>query len=444
MNCRSTIFAKLFVLLLSFVLLLEGCDYEPPLLHEEEPQALQPSVQGANPESSTSSSPTSSQTTPGQDLVLPSLGGTTELLSDYEQNKAIIISQDNLELKKLLHYHTEKEKVVHLLQALRDEIVPQAVKALVARFPQAFHYLKEKDIGIGLKLNDMSGTTKASFSMNPMYTDGRPEESVWVIYSLTISYEDLEWTGNQLTDFWRKELEKRVTHEMMHALMCESLTCGFTLWDCNLNQHGDGFPSWFVEGAAETVSAGSSLVAFKTGLNINAQTSPQEITDILTKKHPLTGNSILSQYGVGYLAVMYLSHIAAGGTVYDATSLAQGLDTILSRIHAGESLDGVIKSISNNQFTGLRDFESKFATEGANFVARLMDTIGTGRGALLHGDYSTTDLLPNERYETSLFWLNILKDEYNNKFNDEFNARAVFKGGSSTKTGVPGPAVSQN
>ena len=102
MNCRSTIFAKLFVLLLFFVLLLEGCDYELPLLPDEEPQALQPSVEGANLGSSTSSSPTSPQTppqaTPGQDLVLPSLGGTTELLSDYEQNKAIIISQDNLEI----------------------------------------------------------------------------------------------------------------------------------------------------------------------------------------------------------------------------------------------------------------------------------------------------------------------------------------------------------
>ena len=52
--------------------------------------------------------------------------------------------------------------------------------------------------------------------------------------------------------------------------------------------------------------------------------------------------------------------------------------------------------------------------------------------------FTDSNLLPDEKFETSLFWLYLGKDVYWNKYGETMSARKMFKGGSATKDGVSG------
>lgn len=73
--------------------------------------------------------------------------------------------------------------------------------------------------------------------------------------------------------------------------------------------------------------------------------------------------------------------------------------------------------------------------------------MGKGRGSLLaeswEGDgLRDADLLPNEPFDTPLFWLHVRHDSYTNKFEDKISVAQMFKGGAAYKDGVPGLGVS--
>lgn len=72
---------------------------------------------------------------------------------------------------------------------------------------------------------------------------------------------------------------------------------------------------------------------------------------------------------MGYLATVYLaylSHAQETGTDpsryenFKSEDLRSGLNTIMSRIHNGETLDAVIKDISGGNYNNTDDFTAKF------------------------------------------------------------------------------------
>lgn len=404
------------------------------------------------PSQGSPTTPSSSPQNPTGSPSTPSTGQESVSFSDFEYYKDLEISVDSAELEdlfSLLSSQDEIKKNVHLMKVLRDEIVPQAVHQLMATFPKTFGWMKSGyEVGIGLALNPADDKSfVASYDLIPGYT--LPDDSVSMQYGLTVVYGLLSWKNNVLDEPSRQELESHVVHEMMHALMAESLTYGFMGVSSELQKEpSEIFPLWFTEGAAETVGGTFSRIRMEIdNFNTFYNTSTDKMRAFL-ERFPLTGSESQSRYQTGCLATLYLSYLSMNKQDMEPSTLAQGLDKIMSLIHGGKSLTTVIQEISAKEnsseaFTSLGDFESWFTYENEDvlsFVTTLFDTFQEGRGSILSDVPSNVDLLPTptEDVRTPLFWLYVRRDVKTNTYNNKITARQMFKGGAATKDGVPG------
>ena len=418
---RKVVLTIIPALLLLGVLLLAACDQEAAL----------PS--GGNNQSGDNGNPASPSP-----INPPPVweGDPWSNPEDYEYYYQQEITENTDHVK----YQDHKTQAVDLLKLLRDEIVPQSVDLLLKRFPKTFGYLEEWCIGMNVDLNNNLDASRAAVSMDHPKTEGDKDKPVESRYWLKISFDPEWWgEGKGLGDHWKNQLEADVVHEMMHAFMFETLTCGFSGYTACVLKQADPFPKWFQEGIAEAVCGAAGSVRMSNGLGITGDSTVKEITKKLNIKK-LTGETTASQYYVGYLAVMYLGYLANGRTSVNAEAIAKGLDTLMFAIQSGSSLDQAIANNSSNQFTGLTDFEENFASRGAPFIKELMQAIGeSGRGALITGDYSATDLLNSKSgiVMRPLFWLYLGNGQYSNDYNDTLKGPDVFEGGSATMSGVP-------
>jgi len=311
-----------------------------------------------------------------------------------------------------------------LKTALKDQIVPQAVKAVTDTFAETFGYLSGSSIGIGLDLYSDSGSSVlASVGVGA----GGALNDINLTYTLKVNmaHLDMDADGN-LTSQSREDLEATIAHEMMHALMDEAHTAGM------LGRNDDWyeiapFPDWFVEGAAQTVGGARDWV---NSIGIDSGTSTGEITNILSNSsHKIVSGSTSSQYASGYLAVMYLGYTASGSVT--ASGLADGIDKILQELKAGASLDTVINDLTG--CTDTTEFENRFAIIGADFIAELMAETENGRGSLADNDLKENDLLPDADYNDMLFALNTSNTKVDNDYPDGYN---VMSGGGRSLDGV--------
>lgn len=311
-----------------------------------------------------------------------------------------------------------------LKTALKNQLVPQAVKAITTSFADTFSYLNGSKIGIGLDLySDAGSSVLASVGLGAGGTIG----DINLNYTLRVNLAHLNFdaSGN-LTSDSRQELEATITHEMMHALMDEAHTAGMLGRDNNWNTISE-FPSWFTEGAAQVVGGGKGWV---NSIGINSSSTTDEIKNVLSNGTNKIGSGTnASEYASGYLAVMYLGYLASGDMT--GAGLADGVDTILRELKAGASLDSVINDLTG--CTDTTDFENKFADLGKDFVADLMDAIGNGRGSVANKNLSQTDLLPDTNATNTLFSLDTTKTSIHNDYPDNYD---VMSGGGRSDNGT--------
>ena len=194
---------------------------------------------------------------------------------------------------------------------------------------------------------------------------------------------------------WKK-MESVIVHEFMHAFMLDYVRSGMVgisdpefladLSDGDIkvlrNEYREliEFPTWFVEGAAETVT--SSYVYHNTiytefkNKNAGADDPAYTIDSIRTtyaERWYQIAAGTLNAYSTGCLAMMYLYEMAAaqnnnssmsvsgdGKVVFDSQKLKMGMNEILERLHNGETLDEIIYDISNGLYADTEDFEARF------------------------------------------------------------------------------------
>ena len=323
-----------------------------------------------------------------------------------------------------------------LKTVLKEQIVPQAVTVLLETFPETFGYLKDSSIGIGLSVygNDSSSTV-ASVMMRSAHISGTPA-IVDLAYSLRVntSFLSLDDADHyNLTPVSRVNLESTIVHEMMHALMDEALTGGMAGVDQNM-KFTEAFPSWFIEGTAQAAGGGADDVG--SWLRIGGSTSEKDIQALLDGKNKLGSGTTASQYATGYLAAMYLGYLAAGGNSVGASDVASGLDRILNDVRGGKSLNQSIADNTNNTYSGIDDFEGRFAQDGASFVRKFIGEAGVGRGALVTGNYRENNLLEDVNLNQPLFKLNT---DYTEVWNEYPDGYTVISGGQANQAGVAGP-----
>lgn len=210
---------------------------------------------------------------------------------------------------------------------------------------------------IGLKLYYTNNSTLAYVSSNGMG------------YELGVNLKYLKENNGsiKMTD----DLATTVAHEMMHAVMFDITTNGM------LGTYGaDSFPSWFVEGVAQSVGGAMNYLALMPSVD--------DVDDMKKWMSKLTNTSdSYNAYAQGYLASMYLGY-QAGGKAVSASAIADGLDAILKDISDGYSLGQAISRRTNGKYADLADFEKNFASdEGVKFIKDLKAAAGAGTGSIV-------------------------------------------------------------
>lgn len=313
----------------------------------------------------------------------------------------------------------------NLKKTLEEQVVPQAVKALLTTFPGTFDYLATSSIGIGLKLeNNPGSTTLASVGIGyAYYSDGTLVKDQFS-YTLTVNLGHLSVdasgniASNPASSKGREALETTIVHEMMHALMDETLTNGMIGASNGKLDKANKYPGWFAEGMAQAAAGGCSPYNdwVNGGLALTPASTEAAISStVKNASNSLKSGTTASQYGTGYLACMYLGYLAGGAGSVSEGSIAGGLDKLLGQLKSGKSMDEVIKE--NTPYTGVADFESKFGDSASSkFIKELVTSVGNGNGGLAGGSYASTDLLPDQAHHTNLFKLNTKNDTILNQY----------------------------
>ncbi|MBQ6942931.1 MAG: hypothetical protein IJN43_01250 [Ruminococcus sp.] len=279
-------------------------------------------------------------------------------------------------------------------ETLETQIVPQAVQAIMSKYT-AFNYLTGSSIGIGLNLYSDSSTTLAYVSASPTAYQNNTTGEVYataMTYTLSVNMNSVDLS----TEEGRSALESTIAHEMIHAFMFEATTAG--MFGLSSSGQTDSFPAWFAEGMAQTASGPGNWVHHGMGITPDSDTS--EISTALAND-PLTSSesNTTAQYGTGYLACMYLGYLASGAdanlssSTAAASDILSGLNTMLSKIISGSSLDSVINEISGGKYSSTSDFENGFANDG--------DVVSFIQIMALQG-YFSTDSTPNDGYTSNV------------------------------------------
>lgn len=333
-----------------------------------------------------------------------------------------------------------------LKNMLKTEIVPQAVVGIADTFRDTFGYLTGSTIGIGLSLeNDPNSSVLASVTMGASAAiSGGTVLSVQLKYNLNVNMATIVDANGNFDVSKREELEHTIVHEMMHALMDETLTAGMLGVDTSFQKNPTQypFPDWFVEGMAQTAAGGcyDGNDWVNGSLGIDATTPLATIGTILTDPGNKIGTGTTpSQYGTGYLACMYLGYLVNGSISVQETDIIAGLDKLLAEVKSGTALDSAISKLTS--YGGIKDLETKFGVDTASqqFVHDLVTAVGSGAGGLINKDYSVTDVLPNTSLSIGLFELNTGSEFVNNVYPNGYDVitggHAYGSGGTGAPTG---------
>ena len=187
--------------------------------------------------------------------------------------------------------------------------------------------------------------------------------------------------------------EYAVLHELVHAVMNDYNRAGMMGYNdpesINIG-YGDvrkirneyikllAFPVWFIEGTASAIGDGYDQVddIYETFKNTDGVFTAESVLNAYLDNiyYTLKGTSLMSGYVSGYLAMFYLCDFAArqnpevgaaitennGEFRMDNQKLLYGFNDILSRLHKGETLDGLINNLSGGRFANTADFEERF------------------------------------------------------------------------------------
>lgn len=332
----------------------------------------------------------------------------------------------------------------NLKQIIKNEILPQAVNAIITAYSPAFDYLKGSSIGMGLMLdgngaNIQAGTlayVSVGYRIEPDQTMAQ-----FLNFQLGVNtdYIDagIDSSGN-LSEDVRNKLEVTIVHEMIHAFMDEAATNGMIGVKDGMYDPGQQFPLWFTEGMAQTASGGYYNGNDFVNGSLGIDTSKDEAyIKAALGQYKLGGSDYRSDYGTGYLACMYLGYLA-GGSNMSTSSIKKGLGMVMGDIIGGTSLAQIIKNLTG--YTSISQFENAFANDGASFVKALTAAVGNGTGGVVPGDFTRSDdILPNSNpgQNMNLFELSTDNDTVINTYPA---GHTIFAGGSGTASGasIPG------
>ena len=317
-----------------------------------------------------------------------------------------------------------EDEMANLVDLIINCIQPQAVELIKNKFPAFAGAAEEDELGkeIGLYVYRMVGekdgvkahaeTSSKALAYVSYHIDKDEEGDVQLGYILgvnTFYFQTRDKDGNLRIDQSEQaasNLDNSIVHEMFHAFMCDYNRTGtigtpdpedYLRSGKTLQETRDvyEFPHWFKEGIASAVENNYQyryeyfqLLRYEGDGTIGArQTAESLLNAYLTRRFLLEEDveyednydigaadaTSTSVYVTGYLADLYLGELAArqentssvvpdenGRKQVSSEAIRLGLNSILERLHKGETLDQIIRSISDGRFQDVCDFEQKF------------------------------------------------------------------------------------
>ena len=235
-----------------------------------------------------------------------------------------------------------------LNKELADFVIKAASSAaskITTAYPSLANASSNVKIGLNVQNIDGKNNTLASAQLSMRYTS----EWTQMTYTMNIDSSDYNPASfSSMSDAQKADFAATIAHEMTHLIMQDTLTGGMI---------GDNtFPTWFIEGTAQTSSGDGGWVYG----GIGASTDDASIKSYMSKLDSLP-------YGAGYLATMALGYEVArvqnpASTIVPST-IKKGLDKLFDTLvkqGQNQNLNTAINTATNGKYQSLSDFEAKF------------------------------------------------------------------------------------
>lgn len=309
-----------------------------------------------------------------------------------------------------------------VIAAYAAEQAALAANAIMKAYP-ALKSASSPGIKVGLNLANIDGAnnTLASAQLSISWS------SAETVMTYTMNVDTSDYNINNYND---GELAATIAHEMTHLIMQDTLTAGM------LGQNSEGYPKWFKEGMAQTASGDSGWFSY----SLNSSSTDADIKAYLSQTASMP-------YGAGYLSTLYLGQLASGQGTVSTGSLRSGINTILSKLIAGNTLSQVIRDISGGAYTSYKDFEKNVAKD-AGAIQFTKDFIAArgkdGAGSVVASNLSVKeeDVLNGNVKYTASYVIDTGTTAYKNHYGSGFTfpdlGTTSGTGGGGTGTVVTG------
>ena len=222
-----------------------------------------------------------------------------------------------------------------------------AASKITAAYPALAAASSEVKIGLNVQNIDGKNGTLASAQLSMSYTNS------WTQMTYTMNIDSSDYNpGNfaSMTDTQKADLAATIAHEMTHLIMQDTLTGGMV--------GGNKFPTWFVEGTAQTSSGDDGWVSGTIGSGT--------VKNYMSKLDSLP-------YGAGYLATMALGLAVSEKEPYIGLStedkIKHGLDSLFQELVSQKQNQDLSAAIANKtKYSSLDDFENKFKSGDSNLL----------------------------------------------------------------------------
>ena len=238
------------------------------------------------------------------------------------------------------------------------DFVVNAASSAASKITTAYPSLAKasSNVKIGLNVQNIDGknNTLASAQLSMRYTS----EWTQMTYTMNIDSSDYNPASfSTMSDTQKADFAATIAHEMTHLIMQDTLTGGMI---------GDNtFPTWFIEGTAQTSSGDGGWVSSTIGLS----PTEDQIKSYMGKLDSLP-------YGAGYLATMALGYEVAkvknSASAVDPATIKDGLNTLFGELvkqGQNQNLNTAINATTNGNYQSLSDFETKFKSGEPNLLS---------------------------------------------------------------------------
>lgn len=220
-----------------------------------------------------------------------------------------------------------------------NELVPNAVDQLFKAFPALQAAQGTDTVELGLRIYSNPSSTVLAYAQAG-YSGIAGEKPLSMVLAVNVAkYPDAESLDGTKD---AGELKATIMHELMHSLMQYNTPDGMS------GIGGQQYPMWFIEGISQAAGGGftANWNEWIRDLRVGLQFGVDDGESIVRKwglDDPKFG-----EYAQGYLATMYLGHLAGGGATgmtpnVNADTIRNGLNKILGKLAEGKNFNDAIR-----------------------------------------------------------------------------------------------------